>query len=126
MLSGFDFGTSNCAIGVVDQSNNKQRVKLLPIDNGQTFMPSALYSIHRDLICESTARLMSDKDSQTSFMLQRTSQLEQAKRVRINEQIDTLANTIFVGQQAFDEYLSFPGEGYFVKSVKSFLGSTGL
>ena len=31
-----------------------------------------------------------------------------------------------MGQQALDHYLNFPGEGYYVKSPKSFLGASGL
>jgi len=33
---------------------------------------------------------------------------------------------LFVGQDAFEQYLAWPSEGYFVKSPKSFLGASGL
>ena len=48
MICGFDYGTSNCAIGVM----TKDRVNLLPVDGEKTFMPSALYALGRELICE--------------------------------------------------------------------------
>lgn len=123
MFSGFDFGTSNCAMGVI---NEDREVTLLPIDQGRIFMPSTLYALDRDLICESVALLMSDKAAQEHYMSQRTVQLGMARRARSNEDIAADETTVFVGQEAYDQYLNFPSEGYFVKSIKSFLGSSGL
>ena len=123
MFSGFDFGTSNCAMGIVSNDNE---VRLLPIDKGEVFMPSTLYSLDRDLICESAALLMTDKNSQDDYMFQRTEQLASARRVHMSEDIPADMQAVFVGQEAYDQYLNFPGEGYFVKSIKSFLGSSGL
>ena len=123
MFSGFDFGTSNCAMGII---NNDNEVRLLPIDEGEVFMPSTLYSLDRDLICESAALLMTDKNSQDDYMFQRTEQLASARRVHMSEDIPADMQTVFVGQEAYDQYLNFPAEGYFVKSIKSFLGSSGL
>lgn len=126
MFSGFDFGTSNCAIGVIDQHAENSAVQLLPIDQGAAFMPSALYTLHRDLICESAALQMSDKEMQTQYMQLRKSQLGQARQTRMYEDIRPHEKAIFFGQEAFEEYLKFPMEGFFVKSVKSFLGCSGL
>jgi hypothetical chaperone protein len=123
MFSGFDFGTSNCAMGIV---NSENQVRLLPIDKGEVLMPSTLYSLDRDLICEAAALLMTDKNSQDDYMFQRTEQLASARRVHMNEDIPAEMQTVFVGQEAYAQYLNFPGEGYFVKSIKSFLGSSGL
>ncbi|MGH1373327.1 MAG: molecular chaperone [Cellvibrionaceae bacterium] len=126
MFSGFDFGTSNCAVGVMQQNTGESKVRLLEINNGQPFMPSALYARRRELICESAALLMQDKSSQDDYMKRRSGQLDAARRVRRQEDIRSGEKTVFVGQEAFDQYLSSPGEGYFVKSVKSFLGGSGL
>jgi len=126
MFSGFDFGTSNCAIGVINHSGNNQEVQLLPIDQGRVFMPSTLYSLHRDLICEAAALLITDQESQQSYMGERENQLGAARRVRLTEDILPDEKAFFVGQEAFEQYLNFPDEGYFVKSVKSFLGGSGL
>ncbi|MFT6388454.1 MAG: putative chaperone protein [Cellvibrionaceae bacterium] len=123
MFSGFDFGTSNCAMGTVTNGNE---VQLLSIDKGEVFMPSALYSLDRNLICESAALLMTDKKSQGDYIDQRTEQLASARRVRISENIPADGKVVFVGQEAYAQYLNFPSEGYFVKSIKSFLGSGGL
>lgn len=126
MFSGFDFGTSNCAVGVMKNQAGTQQVQLLPINQGQAFMPSALYARKRELICESAALLMKNKETQEHYMGLRANQLEGARRARRHEDIRSGEQTVFVGQEAFDQYLSSPGEGYFVKSVKSFLGASGL
>lgn len=132
MFSGFDFGTSNCAMGIVNggdsrgDSDGASEVQLLPIDQGEVFMPSALYALNRDLICESAALLMRDKQAQDDYVSQRTRQLASAQRVRLSDDLSNDVATVFVGQEAYDQYLNFPDEGYFVKSIKSFLGASGL
>ena len=49
MISGFDYGTSNCAVGVPSEAG---QVRLLGIENQKPYMPSILYALDRDLICE--------------------------------------------------------------------------
>jgi hypothetical chaperone protein len=113
-------------MGVVNEGINNNDVQLLSIDQGEVFMPSAIYALHRELICEATARLLPDKNAQATYTEQRSSQLNSARRVRLVEDIPSNEQAVFVGQEAFNQYLSFPDEGYFVKSVKSFLGCSGL
>ena len=52
--------------------------------------------------------------------------MAQARSVRTEYDIRPEEQSIFFGQDAFDQYLSMPGEGYFLKSPKSFLGASGL
>jgi hypothetical chaperone protein len=122
MYAGFDYGTSNCAIGVVD--NNA--IKLLAIDNDQVFMPSSLYALERELICEYVGQRLPDKALQQNFLSLRAPALAQARRVRTEHDIRAEEQSVFFGQDAFDQYLATPGEGYFLKSPKSFLGASGL
>ncbi len=122
MYAGFDYGTSNCAIGVVD--NNA--IKLLAIDNNQAFMPSSLYALERELICEYVSQQLPGDSSQKNFLSLRAPALAQARRVRIEHDIRPEEQSVFFGQEAFDQYLTMPGEGYFLKSPKSFLGASGL
>mgnify|MGYP000344939566 CR=1 FL=1 len=123
MISGFDYGTSNCALGIVKDNN----VSLLPLaDNGKAFVPSALYAVERELICESVGLQIQDKTLQDAFIHLRSNPLAQARRVRLQQDIAKDEETLFVGQQAFEQYFSMPEEGYFVKSPKSFLGASGL
>lgn len=126
MFAGFDYGTSNCAIGIMQESNGANRARLLPIDRGKAFMPSVLYALERELICESVGQNISDSAEQSSYIDLRVNALAQAQRVRREENIRANTQTVFLGSEAFTQYLDSPGEGYFVKSPKSFLGASGL
>ena len=123
MITGFDFGTSNCAMGVLSE---EKTVKLLPIENGKAFMPSTLYALDRELITEQVAlQILNEQDKQTFIELRRN-ELNRARNVRNEEGFSVNETSLFVGQAALNEYFAWPGEGYFVKSPKSFLGASGL
>ena len=122
MIAGFDYGTSNCAIGVFSDKS----AQLIAIDQGRTFMPSALYALERELICESVGQQIPKKSLQDSFIELRANPLNQARRVRREHDIQASEQSLYVGQEAFDQYFALPEEGYFVKSPKSFLGASGL
>ncbi len=124
MFAGFDYGTSNCAIGVMGSSGAD--VKLLPLDQGRAFMPSTLYAIERELICEYVGQHIPNKQIQDDYLHIRRGLLAQAQKVRIDEDIRANEQSLFFGHEAFDQYLEMPSEGYFIKSPKSFLGASGL
>ena len=124
MICGFDYGTSNCAVGIVKADDNA--VTLLPLDNGKIFMPSALYASHREFICESVGLQLPPGLIKDEFIQLRSNALAQARRVREQHHLSMDDKTIFVGAEAFEHYFSYPEEGYFVKSPKSFLGASGL
>jgi hypothetical chaperone protein len=123
MITGFDYGTSNCAMGVIQADSS---VKLLPLEQGKAFMPSALYALDRDLVCEQVGLNITDPAIKQDFLQQRSGQLNRAQRVRHEEGFDSQEPSIFVGHEGFEQYMAWPGEGYFVKSPKSFLGASGL
>ena len=123
MITGFDFGTSNCAMGVLSSELN---VQLLPIENGKAFMPSTLYALDRDLISEQVALQISSPEEKQAYIEQRRVALNSARRVRDEEGFSPNETSLFVGHDALEEYFAWPGEGYFVKSPKSFLGASGL
>ena len=122
MFAGFDYGTSNCAIGVIRDDS----VQLLPISDGQAFMPSALYALERELICESVAQALSHSTLRENYLHLRKNGLAQARNIRREHDIPSDEQSLFFGQEAFDQYMAMPEEGYFVKSPKSFLGASGL
>lgn len=124
MISGFDYGTSNCAIGVVDSTTNS--AQLLPLENGQNFLPSALYALGRELVCEQVAGNMTDNTDRLEYLVSRSDNLSAADRFRHKEGISPNEQSLFFGQEAFNNYFDWPGEGYFVKSPKSYLGASGL
>lgn len=123
MICGFDFGTSNCALGVM---NAREEVQLLPVEGEQAFMPSTLYTSNRDLIADFVARQIDLKASQDEFLSLRRNTLDRAQRARREEGLGTQDRTVFFGEAAIAEYLAMPGEGYYMKSPKSFLGASGL
>lgn len=129
MFSGFDYGTSNCAMGIISPNAvTASKVQLLALEQGKAFMPSTLYALERELICEQVGlNIAADRaEEKKEFLALRTNALAQARRIRHQESLDPSEQSLFFGRAAFDEYYDFPEEGYFVKSPKSFLGASGL
>ncbi len=127
MITGFDYGTSNCAMGIVREETGKtDSVDLLPLEQGRAFMPSTLYAVERELICESVGLHIPESGLQEEYIASRSNQLAQARRVRREEGLEPDDQSLFFGREAFEHYFALPEEGYFVKSPKSFLGATGL
>jgi hypothetical chaperone protein len=122
MFSGFDYGSSNCAVGVMD----KGKVNLLPLWGGKSFTPSTLYALDRGLICESVAHNIKSDSHREDYISQRSDAVRYASRIRSHLNISEQEQTLFVGEAAIENYIDFPEEGYFVKSPKSFLGASGL
>ncbi|MDB4837346.1 molecular chaperone [Marinomonas sp.] len=122
MICGFDYGTSNCAIGMSENS----MIQLVPLEGKNTFLPSTLYALDRDLITEFVARNLASTEVRKTFVSSRQNALTRAQRARREEDIADDDQTLFFGRSAFAEYFEWPEEGYFVKSPKSFLGATGL
>jgi len=125
MFAGFDYGSSNCAIGVPARDNADQ-ITLLPLYKDQTFVPSALYALSRELICEYVAQHIAQPEQKQQYMDARTNQLRLAAASRRELDIMPGEMTVCVGEEAVENYIDFPDEGYFVKSPKSFLGVSGL
>ncbi len=125
MFCGLDFGTSHCALGIL----NGGQSKLLPLFNGKCFTPSSLYAFDRGLISEFVAskiELHSTPDSAKHYKHSRLLSLQQAPALRRQHGLSNSEVACFVGQEAVDEYLEMPDEGYYIKSPKSFLGASGL
>jgi hypothetical chaperone protein len=122
MICGFDYGTSNCALGLSQGTD----VRLVPLEGQHTFLPSTLYALDRDLITEFVGKNMAAGDPRQAFISSRQHVLTRAQRARREEDIEDNDQTLFFGRAAFDEYFQWPEDGYFVKSPKSFLGATGL
>jgi hypothetical chaperone protein len=122
MFAGFDYGSSNCAVGVMD----KGKVNLLPLWGGKKFTPSTLYALDRGLICESVAHNIQSDPDREEYINQRADSVRQAHIIRSHLNISGQEQVLFVGEAAIENYIDFPEEGYFVKSPKSFLGASGL
>ncbi|KZN38960.1 hypothetical protein N480_12070 [Pseudoalteromonas luteoviolacea S2607] len=121
MVVGFDYGSSNCAMGVLQQN----AVSLVPLEHGKHYLPSTLYALHNSLISDLVARELKGSE-QAAYHTARAGILKSAQFARNDLDLENAESGVFVGQEAIEEYISMPEEGYFVKSPKSFFGAIGL
>ncbi|MCH1930618.1 molecular chaperone [Shewanella sp. A25] len=121
MFVGFDYGSANCAVGVMLGND----VKLLPLSANSAYLPSTLYAMDRELIAEAVYRALPDAQK-ADYAKKRAAQLSRARMVRHELDLDTDTPAVFVGEKAVEAYLEMPEEGFYVRSPKSFLGATGL
>jgi len=120
-MIGFDYGTSNCAVGVMS-GDNPQLVEL----NGHgRYMLSSLYAPAREVIVNWLHQQLAS-DAQQQFALNRRAQLAKGQGVLRELAQDGIASELSFGRLALENYLEEPEEGYYIKSPKSFLGASGL
>jgi hypothetical chaperone protein len=118
MHIGFDYGTANCAVAhLVDD-----QPQLIPLENNQPYIASALAAPNRESVCEFLTRHM-DIPAVTVLQKQR---LMHATQFNFDEGIRLSSSDVQFGEAALKQYLDDPEETYYVKSPKSFLGVTGL
>jgi hypothetical chaperone protein len=99
MFAGFDYGTSNCSIGLVQNG----KVRLVPLEDGDPLIPSTLYAPRPQLQLERSVADIRGLDVTTRSF-----------------------HELRFGRAALAAYLEAPSAGYFIKSPKSFLGARGL
>jgi len=120
-MIGFDYGTSNCAIGVM-QNNTPN---LLNLGSHGRYISSTLYSPSREVIVNWLNKQLSSTE-QVNFQQQRQWQLQKGQNVLRELALDGIPSELSFGQDALNAYLDEPDEGYYIKSPKSFLGASGL
>ena len=99
MFAGFDYGTSNCSIALIQHG----AVQLVPLEGAETLIPSTLYAPRPQMQLERTVADIRGLDVTTRSF-----------------------EELRFGRDALAAYLEAPSAGYFVKSPKSFLGAKGL
>lgn len=131
MFAGMDFGTSSCAVAIWQHG----RPKLVPLEQGETHMVSALYSNQASLpvphFDEREVRRSLDgaADLDRAMAIQRgVMRRKMAEQVRQRRQSSDAAplysdSDIVFGQTALENYLFDPQYGFYAKSPKSFLGA---
>ncbi|AGH81097.1 chaperone [Psychromonas sp. CNPT3] len=120
-MIGFDYGTSNCAVAVMENS----QPKLVQLGEHGNYIPSTLYAPAREMIVNWLHQHLPE-EQQNKFQLDRKSALNKGQ-VCLNElREDAIESEIFFGKKALQSYLEAPDEGYYIKSPKSFLGFSGL
>ncbi len=122
MFVGFDYGSSNCAMGVL----NEERVQLIPLEQGKHYLPSTLYTHHSALVVDFVAQHLNGSEHEHGYKTARQPLLNTLARIKSDLDLQAGDETLFIGREAISEYVQFPEEGYFVKSPKSFFGATGL
>lgn len=120
-MIGFDYGTSNCAVGVM--RNNKP--ELLSLGDHGRYIASTLYAPCRDIIANWLHKHLTLTE-QKKFQLERKFQLQKGQNTLRELTLDGYPTELSFGQQALNNYLEEPDEGYYIKSPKSFLGASGL
>ncbi|WP_039915051.1 molecular chaperone [Cellvibrio mixtus] len=122
MRVGFDYGTSNCAMSYIDQG----KAALVPLYGDDAFVPSTLYAIERGFIAEQIAQQLQDPVERQAYAQARSGALAQSRAGKLEHDIAQVSDGLFYGADAIAHYIAAPGEGYFIKSPKSFLGASGL
>jgi len=120
-MIGFDYGTSNCAVGVMQ--NNLPSI--LPLGEHGKYVTSTLYAPSREVIVNWLHRQLTAQE-QVSFQLKRKLQLQKGTNTLRELTQDGISAELFFGKHALNAYLADPEEGYYIKSPKSFLGASGL
>lgn len=118
MFIGFDYGTANCSIAVMQDG----APRMLMMENGSTLLPSMLSAPTREAVSEWLYRhhQIPASGDETQALLRR------AINFNRDEDIDVLGNSVLFGLASLKQYITDPEEVYFVKSPKSFLGASGL
>lgn len=120
-MIGFDYGTSNCAVGVMQ--NDVPSILFLK-EHGK-YVASTLYAPSREVIVNWLHQQLTDEE-QLLFQLQRKLQFQKGNNVLRELKQDGISSELFFGKKALQAYLANPEEGYYIKSPKSFLGASGL
>lgn len=122
MFAGFDYGSSNCAIGI----KQPQGFGLVPLYQQQPYIPSTLYAYAREFVSENVALNITDEALRQQYQQSRSGALTRARQLGRELDIRQDEHSVFVGQEAIEQYLDLPEEGIYIKSPKSFLGASGL
>ncbi|HGH3371414.1 TPA: molecular chaperone [Kluyvera cryocrescens] len=118
MFIGFDYGTANCSIAVMQDG----APRMLMMENGSTLLPSMLSAPTRESVSEWLYRHHQVPASGDEIQ----ALLRRAINYNRDEDIDVLSNSVQFGLASLKQYITDPEEVYFVKSPKSFLGANGL
>ncbi|CCP03673.1 putative chaperone yegD [Erwinia amylovora Ea644] len=118
MFIGFDYGTANCSMAIMDNG----APRLLPLEQDSPYLPSMLCAPTRDAVSEWLFRHHQVPTPQA----ENQALLRRALAGNREEDIEVLPGSVRFGLAAMAQYMDDPEEVWFVKSPKSFLGTSGL
>ena len=118
MFIGFDYGTANCSVAVM----NEGTPALLPLENGSRLLPSMLCAPTRDAVSEWLFRhhQVPTPTADNQAILRRALSLNR------EEDVEVMPGSVQFGLASLAQYMADPEDVWFVKSPKSFLGANGL
>ncbi|WP_163930230.1 molecular chaperone [Paraferrimonas sp. SM1919] len=122
MFAGFDYGTSNCAISVI----NNNQAQLVNLGEHGKYMPSSLFAPRREMLSAWLDKQLQLKGVGPAFTTARKTQLPMSRRFFNELKLDGYDTEVLFGEQALAEYLDESDDCYYIKSPKSFLGASGL
>ena len=108
-MIGFDYGTSNCAGGVMENNTPK----LLSLGDHGRYIPSTLYAPSRDIIVNWLHKHLTLAE-QKNFQQQRQRQLQKGQNSLRELILDGYPTELSFGQAALNNYLQEPDEGYYL------------
>lgn len=120
-MIGFDYGTSNCAVGIMDDN----QPNILKLGEHGKFIPSTLYAPSREIITHWLYQQLPES-KQADFKTERAIPLQKSQNILRELALDGISSELSFGEAALKNYLEEPEEGYYIKSPKSFLGASGL
>lgn len=118
MFIGFDYGTANCSVAVMQDN----APRLLTLENGSPLLPSMLCAPTREAVSEWLYR----HHNVPADGAENQALLRRAINYNRDEDIEVLGNSVQFGLASLHQYVDDPEDVYFVKSPKSFLGANGL
>lgn len=121
-FAGFDFGTSNCAVGLYQDG----QPVLARLPEHGSYMSSTLFAPTRDVISGWLYQKLKQNNMADAYQHARRAHIEMSLKALREAQLDGYDSELQFGQQAFDAYMEDPFDCYYVKSPKSFLGASGL
>ena len=120
-MIGFDYGTSNCAVGYMMGG----QPEIVELGQHGRYMASSLYAPDREVIINWLADSLSEP-LRKDFISKRQFLIGKGRETLEDLRLDGIETHLSFGREALSRYLDDPSEGYYIKSPKSFLGSTGL
>lgn len=118
MFIGFDYGTANCSVAIME----RDQPRLLPLDGNSPYMASMLCAPTREAVSEylHTFWQVPAGSEENQNLLRRSINANRLEGIVLTQQ------SVQFGQRALANYIADPEDVYFVKSPKSFLGANGL
>lgn len=93
--------------------------------DGGSYIASNLYAPSRDVIANWLSQQLAT-DQQANYLVERKNQIQKGQAALRELKFDGISSELLFGKTALQQYLEDPEEGYYIKSPKSFLGSSGL